>query len=427
MSFIADLHLHSRFSLATSKALTIPYLTGWAIRKGIQVLGTGDFCHPQWFQELKANLVEDQNTGLFRCAQPGKQAQISTERILPEPLFCLQTEISCIYKKNGKTRRVHNLVFMPNMAAAEKFSARLAEKGNIASDGRPILGMDCHDLLEIALESSDEAVLVPAHVWTPWYSLFGAKSGFDNLKECYGDLSAHIFALETGLSSDPPMNRLWSELDRYALISNSDAHSGPNLGREANIFSGDISYDGIFSALRQAAKKIDAATANCKFIGTMEFYPQEGKYYFDGHRKCGISLTPEESRELHNLCPVCGKPLTMGVLHRIMDLADREKAPALDQKETMIVPLPAVVAQCLGIAASSKKVEKRCQDIVQRLGSELAVLTQLPVKEISAFWDMLGEAIYRLRNDKIELISGFDGQYGKVSIFQPYELPQAKI
>ena len=413
--------------MATSKALTVPHLAGWAMRKGIQVLGTGDFTHPQWRRELRENLVRDDHNGLY-CLKSQPQADGETMHLTRQPYFCLQTEISCIYKRHGKTRKVHNLVFMPDLEAAERFSKRLEQIGNLASDGRPILGLDSRNLLEIALESSSDAVFIPAHIWTPWFALFGSKSGFNDIRDCYGDLTDHIFALETGLSSDPPMNRLLSCLDNYALISNSDAHSGINLGREANLFEGAPSWDGMFGALKSAAKRENSQDAACRFLGTLEFYPEEGKYHLDGHRACGIVMDPRIAREAGDRCPVCGKPLTIGVLHRVLDLADRNEAPALpnEPEAAMLVPLHEVVGEILASGPATKKVERKCEEIITCLGPELDVLCQIPEDEVRAYWEPLGEAVSRIRARAIFLEPGFDGQYGKISIFGPGELGQAK-
>lgn len=422
MNFIADLHIHSRFSMATSRALSVPNLAGWALRKGINVIGTGDFTHPQWLRELKTTLVEDSVSGLYRSVLPADLACPVPDR--PDPLFCLQSEISCIYKQDGKTRKIHNLVFMPNFEAAEKFSSRLQLRGNLESDGRPILKLNSRDLFEMALECSAEAVLIPAHIWTPWYSLFGSRSGFDYIHDCYKDMTPHIFALETGLSSDPPMNRLLSALDNFCLISNSDAHSGANLGREANLFSGPPSYEGIFNALRAAARREETASGECRFLGTLEFYPEEGKYYLDGHRACNISLTPAQTRALNNICPICGKALTVGVLHRVTDLADRASPPALRNEPAtrMLIPLPEVVAQILGCRPTTRKVEAKCAQIISELGAELDILCQMPLDQIRSFWKPLGEAICRIREKTVKLDPGYDGQYGTISIFEPGEL-----
>lgn len=405
--------------MATSRALNVDHLALWAKRKGIHVLGTGDFTHPKWREELARDLYLDEESGLYRRRQVKKEAGIFVDA--PEPYFCLQAEISSIYKKNGKTRKVHNLVYVPDLETADKLASKLAVIGNINSDGRPILGLDSHDLLELVLESSPCSVLIPAHIWTPWFSLFGSKSGFDRLEDCYEDLSSHIFALETGLSSDPAMNRHLSALDGYALISNSDAHSGPNLGREANLFSGSPSYDSIFRALRSAAKREDHN--DVKFLGTCEFYPEEGKYHLDGHRACGVVLEPWETVKCGNLCPVCGKPLTIGVLHRVMELADRlEPAQLPNEPESrMLVPLPETLSQILGQKPTSRKVQERYERCLQELGSEMDILCQLPEAEIRAYWDVLGEAVSRLRAGKVNVNAGFDGQYGVINIFSPEE------
>jgi len=304
MKFIADLHIHSHFSRATSKTLDPEHLALWAQKKGISVVGTGDFTHPGWVSELKEKLVEAEN-GLFKL-RPDLQKTVDAglPPSCPGPArFLLSGEISCIYKKNGKTRKVHHLILMPDMASVVKFNKQLDRIGNIKSDGRPILGLDSRDLLEVTLEASDSPFFIPAHVWTPWFSVFGSKSGFDTLEECFEDLTGHIYALETGLSSDPPMNRLLSALDRYLLVSNSDAHSPGKLGREANLFDTDMDYNHITRAM----------TDGKGFMGTIEFYPEEGKYHLDGHRKCQVRLHPQETMDLEGLCPKCGKPLTVGV------------------------------------------------------------------------------------------------------------------
>ena len=307
--FRADLHVHSRFSRATSGRLNIRNLAAWSMIKGLSVMSTGDFTHPAWRDELRRDLAYDDNSGLYRVREktpleteiPG----FSRPDGVSEPQFLIQAEISSIYKKGGSVRKVHNVVIMPSLESADKLSNKLAAIGNITSDGRPILGLDCEHLLEMVLETDERGVLIPAHIWTPWFSLFGSKSGFDALEDCFGSLSPHIFALETGLSSDPDMNRLWSALDRYVLVSNSDAHSGENLGREANLFEGTPSYDGIFDALRRAARGEEGS--GCTYRGTVEFFPEEGKYHLDGHRACNVVLEPEESMKIGNICPVCGK------------------------------------------------------------------------------------------------------------------------
>ena len=408
--FIADLHIHSRFSMATSSRLTIPALAEQAWRKGINVLGSGDFTHPLWREEMKKQLVFNEENGFYKYENS-------------PTLFCLQAEISCVYRKNGKIRRNHNLVFAPNLDYAEKLSRELEKYGKLGSDGRPVLSLDARNLLEIVLNNSPESYLIPAHVWTPWYSLFGSKSGFDSLEECFGDLAPEIFALETGLSSDPPMNRLWSALDAFALISNSDAHSVENLAREANLFRGRLSYKSMFQALKNSAARETKPGAECHFMGTLEFYPEEGKYHMDGHRSCGVMFGPDESRELNNICPVCGKALTLGVMHRITDLADRASAPELpgEPETSMLVPLPEIISQILGCKANSARTRNFVAALIEAIGSELDIVCRLPEKELYAIWDNLGEAVSRLRSGNVYAEPGFDGQYGVINIFTPEE------
>ena len=433
MSFIADLHIHSRFSRATSTALTVPHLAAWAACKGIDVLGTGDFTHPRWRAELRDHLALDEQSGLYRFtgAPEALEALAGAGLARPAgaehaggPYFCLQTEISSIYKRGGKVRKVHNLVFVPTLDDADRLSERLALIGNLHSDGRPILGLDSRDLLEILLECVPGGVLIPAHVWTPWFALFGSKSGFDHIRDCFGDLTEHIFALETGLSSDPAMNRLLSQLDGYALVSNSDAHSGANLGREANLFEGRPSYAGMFAALRATARRLPQDDPDCRFLGTMEFYPEEGKYHLDGHRACGVVLEPAESRELGDICPVCGRPLTIGVLHRVLELADRETPAALPLEPAVHprVPLAEVLGEILGVGAASRKVRERYGRALRELGPELDILCRLPEAGVRAWWEPLGEAVARMRAGNVQRQGGFDGQYGSVRLFRPGEL-----
>lgn len=426
MSVIADLHIHSRFSRATSKQLTPRHLAAWAQCKGIHLLGTGDFTHPQWRAELHEQLVLDEESGFYKLNVPHETLDFMQSAPLQEsinPLFCLQTEISSIYKRGGKTRKVHNLVFVPTLEEADKLSQRLSHIGNLASDGRPILGLDSHDLLEIVLETSPDAVLIPAHIWTPWFSLFGSKSGFDHIEECFGDLSPHIFALETGLSSDPAMNRLVSALDGYTLISNSDAHSGANLGREANLFDGHVTYHSMFAALRAAAQRTPETSPDCRFLGTMEFYPEEGKYHLDGHRACGVVLEPEEAHKLNDICPVCGKPLTIGVLHRVWELADRDAAPELpaEPEARPLIPLPELIGEILGVGSSSRKVQQRYAELLRNLGPDLDILCRMPEEHIRAHWEPLGEAVARMRRGDVIRQGGYDGEYGVVRVFSPEE------
>jgi uncharacterized protein (TIGR00375 family) len=433
--FRADLHIHSRYSRATSPRLSPALLAAWARIKGLEVLGTGDFTHPRWREELGKALLLDEPSGLYRLKDAASLAAVLPELPMPEislpetedpgrfPLFLIQGEISSIYKRGGKTRRVHNLVFMPHLEAAESFCRRLEATGNLAADGRPMLGLDSRDLLEMVLETHPSAFLVPAHIWTPWFSLFGSKSGFDSLEECFGDLAPAIFALETGLSSDPAMNRLWSRLDGCRLISNSDAHSGENLGREANVFAGEISYQGMLAALKDPA-----AQAPTGFLGTLEFYPEEGKYHLDGHRACNVRLSPEETRALGGRCPVCGGPVTVGVLHRVMELADRSEplytagAQALGgQGFISLAPLPELLSEILGPAPKSRKVMDAYAGAVSRFGSELGILQDCDPAELARFMPPLGEAVSRLRRGEVLREGGYDGAYGRIRVFSEQE------
>lgn len=417
MDYIADLHTHSPYSRATSPQGTLSGLAGWARVKGIQVIATGDFTHPGWFRRLREELVPAE-PGLFR---------LKDEATIVSPLagvasagapvrFLLSAEISSIYKRHGAVRKVHNLLYVPDFASAERVNAVLAGIGNIESDGRPILGLDSRDLLEILLTQAPEGFLVPAHIWTPWFSLFGSRSGFDTIEDCFGDLTAHVFALETGLSSDPDMNRLISGLDRFALISNSDCHSPAKLGRETNLFSTDLD----FFALRQALRdnRSDA------FRGTVEFFPEEGKYHADGHRACHVCLDPLETRRLGLICPVCGKSLTVGVLHRVMELADR-KEPLYRADSPGIfslIPLPEVLGEILGTGPASKKVMDQYGLAIARFGSEFGLLLNTPPDEIRQASEVLGEAVERMRQGRVIREPGFDGQFGVIRLFEEGEL-----
>ena len=415
MNFIADLHIHSPYSRATSKASNLAGLFAWAKVKGIHLIGTGDFTHPGWFQELQEYL-EPAEPGLFRLKNtrvPPALDQANPEDI--DVRFVLTAEISSIYKRHDRVRKVHNILFAPDFASVKRMNQRLAAIGNIESDGRPILGLDSRDLLEIQLEEIPDGFLVPAHIWTPWFSLFGSKSGFDSIEECYGDLTPHIFALETGLSSDPDMNRLISALDSYTLISNSDCHSPSKLGREVNIF--DCAFD--FYSMKEALKNPQMG-----FSGTVEFFPEEGKYHLDGHRKCNVSLSPEETKNLNNICPVCGKPLTVGVSHRVMDLADRtvpiypENAPTFQS----LIPLQEVIGEILGRGPATKGVMAQYQKTIKKFGSEFNLYFHAPAEEIKSLSPLLAEAVSRMRNNQVIRQAGFDGQFGVIHVFEPGEL-----
>ena len=417
MSFIADFHIHSPYSRATSKDLCFETLYQSASLKGVSLIGTGDFTHPARLVEIKEKLIPD-GKGLFKLRDeniPSLNIKLPCENLTPIR-FIITCEISNIYKYKGKTRKVHNLICMPDFDSAARFANKLNLIGNIRSDGRPILGLDSRDLLEILLETSEEAVLVPAHIWTPWFSVLGSKSGFDSIEECYRDLSEHIFALETGLSSDPPMNWMVSKLDGYTLISNSDAHSASRIGREANFFDCEMNYNAIMNALRHGSKK--------GFVGTLEFFPQEGRYHFDGHRKCDVCLSPEQSKRYNGICPSCGKPLTLGVMYRVVELADyamgRKPTAALSYKS--IVSLDKIVAEIVGSGPASKKVQREYHRLLGSLGAELSILLALPFDTIGKHASsILVEAIRRVRNGKVHASPGFDGQYGSIQVFTDKE------
>ncbi|WP_282923883.1 UvrD-helicase domain-containing protein [Mediterraneibacter massiliensis] len=412
---IADLHIHSRYSRATSRECTPEHLELWARKKGIQIVGSGDFTHPAWREELKEKL---------KPAEDGMYVLKKEYRLLDdaatdafEPRFVITGEISSIYKKNGRVRKVHSLLILPGLEAAEKIAEKLEEIGNIHSDGRPILGVDCRDLLEIVLEICPNAMYVPAHIWTPHFSLFGAFSGFDTVEECFEDLSAHIHAMETGLSSDPPMNWRISALDGYQLLSNSDAHSPAKLGREANMLDIELSYAGLYKAIQQGEG----------LVGTIEFFPEEGKYHMDGHRKCNLCLTPLETEKYKGICPVCGRKITIGVSHRVEQLADRAEGFIKEGAKPFesLVPLPEVIGASMGYSAASVKVQKEYQHMLHCLGSEFEILRTIPAEEIMRVSGRrLAEGIERLRSGKVERIPGFDGEYGTIQLFDAREIEE---
>ena len=408
MKTIADLHIHSRFSMATSKEGTPENLDFWARKKGISLIGTGDFTHPVWREELKERLVSEGN-GLYRLRD--EYVKEDSRKFPGEGTrFVVSGEISSIYKKNGKTRKVHNVILLPSLEAADAMAQRLEKIGNIHSDGRPILGLDSHDLLEMMMDVCPEGILIPAHIWTPHFSVLGAKSGFDSVEECFEELTPYVHALETGLSSDPAMNWRISKLDRYQLVSNSDAHSPSKLGREANLLDIDCSYEGLYQAI-QTGQGLE---------GTVEFFPEEGKYHFDGHRKCGVSLSPVEAERLGGICPVCGKKLTMGVDHRVEQLADREEGFVKEdgKKYESLVPLPEVISACMGYSTASKKVQGCFEQMLQTLGTEFDILRNVPSEDIkSCAGERIAEGIENVRTGKVKRIPGYDGEYGKIQLF----------
>lgn len=408
MKMIADLHIHSRFSMATSKEGTPENMDFWARKKGISLIGTGDFTHPVWREELKERLVSEGN-GLYRLRD--EYVKEESRKFPGEGTrFVVSGEISSIYKKNGKTRKVHNVILLPGLEAADAMAQRLEKIGNIHSDGRPILGLDSHDLLEMMLDVCPEGILIPAHIWTPHFSVLGAKSGFDSVEECFEELAPYIHALETGLSSDPAMNWRISKLDRYQLVSNSDAHSPSKLGREANLLDIDCSYEGLYRAI-QTGEGLE---------GTVEFFPEEGKYHFDGHRKCGVSLSPVEAERLGGICPVCGKKLTMGVDHRVEQLADRAEGFVKKdgKKYESLVPLPEVISACMGYSTASKKVQGCFEQMIQTLGTEFDILRNVPSEDIkSCAGERIAEGIENVRTGNVKRIPGYDGEYGKIELF----------
>ena len=409
MTWIADLHIHSKYSRATSRDCDAPHLALWGARKGIHLIGTGDFTHPAWREELREMLEED-GGGIYRL----KDAFRLPSEMPPEaaPRFIVTGEISTIYKKDGKTRKVHHVAALPSLEAAEKIARRLEAIGNIHSDGRPILGLDSRDLLEIILDCCPNAIYFPAHIWTPHFSLFGAFSGFDTIEECFGDMTPYVHALETGLSSDPPMNRLLSMLDAHELVSNSDAHSPAKLGREANLLSCDLS----FGALKEA---LDTGNG---LSGTVEFYPEEGKYHLDGHRLCHCRLSPGETAQYEGRCPVCGKKITIGVLNRVLALADRETPEHLDKPFESLIPLPELIGETLGVGADSKKALGVYFDLLKTLGPEFSILREIPIDGIEkAGGYLLGEAVRRMREGRVIREGGYDGEYGVIRVFQPGE------
>ena len=417
MKFIADLHIHSKYSRATAKNLDLEHLYVAAQIKGISLVGTGDFTHPAWVEEIETKLVPAE-PGLFAlreeiAAEMDREVPASCRRPVR---FILQCEISNIYKKADRVRKNHNLIYFPDLKTAKQFNARLDAIGNIHSDGRPILGLDAQKLLEIMLETSDQGFLVPAHIWTPWFSMFGSKSGFDSMEECFGDLTPHIFAVETGLSSDPPMNWRVADLDNVRLLSNSDAHSPGYLGRNASVFDTDLDYFSLRTALEDPA-----ATG---YLGTLDMYPEEGKYHFDGHRKCGVCLNPDETAKLENRCPECGRGMTLGVLHRVRELADRPEGylPEGRQGYTSIIPLADILAEIFQVGPKTKKVNTHYQKAVESLGSELHILTEATLDQIrETRIPLLAEAVEKMRSGNVHIHPGYDGEFGKVALFSDEE------
>jgi uncharacterized protein (TIGR00375 family) len=415
MRFVADLHIHSKFSRATSRDMTLDTLAAWAKVKGLGLLATGDFTHPEWLFLMKEKL-EPAGNGFLRFKNgilPPESAHLKTVSVTRDDVaFILSTEISFIYSKLGKVRKIHVMVLAPDFESVERLNGRLSGIGNLASDGRPILGLDVRLFCRLVAEVSPRCVVIPSHIWTPWFSLFGANSGFDSIEECFEEMTPAIFALETGLSSDPPMNWRLSALDRFALVSNSDAHSPAKIGREANVFDTDFGFDGLIAALK--------ARDPARFLFTVEFFPEEGKYHYDGHRKCGVVLGPRESMKSNDVCPKCGRRLTIGVLHRVEELADREPGESAPGRIPCrnLIPLNEIIAEALGRTPESQAVWDVYFKFVREFGSEFAILTEVPIADLARIApERAAEGIDRMRRSLVRLSPGYDGEYGTVRLF----------
>jgi len=403
MEFVADFHIHSKYSRATSKDMDIEHIAEWAKYKGITLMGTGDFTYHLWLEELKHRL-EDTGAGLFKYK---------------DVYFMLTAEISSIYSKGGKGYRIHNVICAPSFKTVDKINDTLSRYGNLSSDGRPILGLDAAELARIIFDIDENCMVIPGHIWTPWFSLFGSMSGFNRIEDCFEGQTPKIFALETGLSSDPAMNWRLSALDRFALISNSDSHSPSKIGREANIFNCGLSYQEIRETLRTKDRK--------KFLSTIEFFPEEGKYHFDGHRACGVRFSPRETKAHNNRCPQCGKAVTVGVMNRVEQLADRPEgfvpSEAIPYKN--LIPLDEIIAEAKGVGKNSVAVEREYRSLVGRLGTELDILLKIPSEElIKNFPRRVADGIMRARQGKVNIQAGYDGEYGIISLFGPEETNQ---
>jgi len=402
--FIADLHIHSKYSRATSKDMEVLSLYKWAKVKGIKVLGTGDFTHPYYLNDLKTHLEPAAN-GLFKLRDKGEDVY-----------FMLTTEVNNIFSAKGKERKIHTLIFAPSFKVVEKINARLSQYTDLSIDGRPTLPFSAKELVKIVLDISEDCLIVPAHAWTPWYGIFGSKSGFDSIEECFEEESRYIYAIETGLSSDPSMNWRLSSLDHITLISNSDAHSPSKIGREANIFHCNLDYYEIINTIKNKDRN--------RLIATIEFYPAEGKYHFDGHRKCNVVFSPQETKRHNYICPVCGKRLTVGVMHRIESLADRPSGhrPNNAIPEIHLVPLEQIISEALGVQTTTKAVQEEYKRLVSIGGSEFEILLKLSIEELSRFVPpRILEGISRVREGKLFIKPGFDGVYGKIKIFDSEE------
>lgn len=412
IEFLADFHIHSKYSNATSKFMDLQSLALWGQLKGIGVMGTGDFTNPLWQKELK-NQLDEVEQGLF--ALKPEFATIVNDQV-PQSCknwqrFLLSGEISTVFKRNGRCFRTHSILLAPDFATVEKITQKLSNIGNVISDGRPILGLDVVDLLKIVLEASPEAMLIPAHIWTPWYGLIGSKSGFNSMHEAFGDFTKYIYAFEKGLSANFAMNAQISELDRFAVLCNSDAHSVQNLGREANLMRSVLSYNGITQALRQN----DSAS----MIAGIEMFPELGKYFGDGHRACNVIRTVQEMKKDNNLCGVCGKELTIGVYNRVLKLADRTLEQALQfvRKYYRIVPLFDILSHVMQLPSTSKKLNLMYHQMLSSLGNEFFVLLHAPIDQIAQTSNKkIAQTIEKIRQGNVIVHPGYDGVYGQIQI-----------
>ena len=417
MRIVADFHIHSPYARAVSKEMTLENLDYWARFKGITVMGTGDFTHPAWIKEIKTKLIPAEEGLYVLKTQPSLQSRVPSFAVR----FMLTVEISSIYSKGGKTRRIHTLIFAPSIETAEKINAALGWQGNLKSDGRPILGLDAKVLAKTVLDIDPRCMIVPAHAYTPWFSVFGSMSGFNSLEECFDEYTKYIYAVESGLSSDPAMSWRNSKLDHIAIISNSDSHSLQKIGREANVFDTVLSYDSIMEVITSRDPS--------KFLFTVEFFPEEGKYHYDGHRVCKFSCAPEETKQLNKLCPNCGKPVTIGVMNRAAELADRpfgyRPKRAIPYKN--LVPLNEIIAESFGMGVAAKRVRDEYKNLVLKAGSEIAVLVDVSKSDLAvAATPEVVEGIMRVREGRLHIEPGYDGEYGKIKIFGEDERQRLK-
>jgi uncharacterized protein (TIGR00375 family) len=400
MQFIADFHIHSKYSRATSRDMDVKHLTEWAKIKGITLMGTGDFTHHLWLEELKHSF-EDLGNGLFKYQ---------------DVYFILTSEVSSIYSKRGKTYRIHNLIFSPSFKTTDKINEKLGRLGNLVSDGRPILGLDAAELARIVFDIDENCMLIPGHIWTPWFSLFGSMSGFDRIQDCFEEQTPKIFALETGLSSDPGMNWRLSALDKFTLISNSDSHSPAKIGREANVFDCELDYKTIRDVLKTKDKK--------RFLYTIEFFPEEGKYHFDGHRLCNIRLSPKETKLNNGRCPKCSKPVTVGVVNRVEQLADRPEGfvPANAIPYKNLIPFDEIIAEAKGVGKTSVSVERDYRSLVANFGTEFEILLKAKKEDLlKGLPPKIADGVLRVREGKVQIKAGYDGEYGEIAIFDEAE------